>query len=344
MWKKEGEQKGSARGSVHWRSLLNLKSRMASPSASAAFAVPLPVLVVNDRDGVQHRGTLQLPRRAPAAAPGRPSSADLARLRPLMRALGDALAAQEEGLDPERLSRTYAALMAELQEVAGMGVHAVELTPATLAPVLPEGEEDEEDEEEGDEDEEDEEGDEKGKAQLAELPEGLRALAGEVRELVVRSTRLAVVPVWVGELTRLEALEVSGDVDYQEPNSVLKSLPASLGQLGALKQLMLAWLEELKVLPDAVVRLTSLGSLTIDHCGKLRALPRGIGKLGALRELTLCGLTELQEMPDLIGLTALGSLTIGNCDKLRALPRGVGKLGALKQLIQPPKRELRELP
>jgi hypothetical protein len=56
---------------------------------------------------------------------------------------------------------------------AGMGVHAVELTPATLAPVLPEGEEDD---------------DEEGNycAQLAELPEGLRALAGEVRELAVR--------------------------------------------------------------------------------------------------------------------------------------------------------------
>ena len=233
--------------------------------ASAAFAVPLPVLVVNDRDGVQHRGTLQLPRRAPAAAPGRPSSADLARLRPLMRALGDALAAQEEGLDPERLSRTYAALMAELQEVAGMGVHAVELTPATLAPVLPEGEE---------EDEEDEEGDEEGNAQLAALPEGLRALSGELRELAVQSTRLAVVPGWVGELTRLEALEVSGDVDSEE-NSVLKSLPASLGQLGSLKQLTLAWLGGLEVLPDAVVRLTMLGSLTIECCGKLRALPRG---------------------------------------------------------------------
>jgi hypothetical protein len=64
---------------------LGTKSRMASPTASAAFAVPLPVLVVNDRDGVQHRGMLQLPRRAPATAPGRPSSADLARLRPLMR-------------------------------------------------------------------------------------------------------------------------------------------------------------------------------------------------------------------------------------------------------------------
>ena len=161
--------------------------------ASAAFAVPLPVLVVDGRDDEQHRGTLQLPHRAPAAAPGRPSSADLARLRPLMRALGDALAAQEEGLDPERLSRTYAALMAELQEVAGMGVHAVELTPATLAHVLPEGEE---------EDEEDEEGDEKGNAQLAELPERLRALAGEVRELVVRSTRLAVVPGSLGNPAR----------------------------------------------------------------------------------------------------------------------------------------------
>jgi len=280
--------------------------------ANAAFAVPLPVLVVNDRDGVQHRGTLQLLRRALAAATGRPSSADLALLRPLMRALGDALAAQEEGLDPERLSRTYAALMAELQEVARMGVHAVELTPATLAPVLPEGEEE-------------------GKAQLAALPEGLRALAGEVREIVVRSTRLAMVPGWVGELTRLEVLEVRG-VDYEEPNSVLKSLPASLGQLGSLKQLTLAWLGGLEVLPDAVVRLTTLGSLTIKNCDKLRALPRGIGKLGALRELSLYVLNELQEMPDLIGLTALGSLTIQYCGKLRALPRGIGKLGALRKL------------
>jgi hypothetical protein len=161
------------------------------------------VLVVNDRDDVQHRGKLQLPRRAPAAPWGRPSSADLARLRPLMSALGDALVAQEQGLDPERLSRTFAT---ELQEAAGMGVHAVELTPATLAPVLPEGEEDEE-------------GDEKRNAQLAELPEGLRVLAGEVRKLAVPSTRLAVVPGWVGELTRLEALEVSGINMSQTPCS-----------------------------------------------------------------------------------------------------------------------------
>ena len=190
----------------------------------AAFAVPLPVLVVNGRDGVQHRGTFQLPRRAPVAAPVRPSSADMLRLSPLMCALGDALAAQEEGLDPERLSRTYEAMMAELWEAAGMGVNAVELTPATLAPVLQEGEE--------------RRRARRGNAQLVELPEGLLTLAGEVRELEVRSTRLAVVPGWVGKLTRLESLEVSG-VEY-ERNALLRSLPASLGQLGSLKQL--AWL------------------------------------------------------------------------------------------------------
>ena len=77
----------------------------------------------------------------------------------------------------------------------------------------------------------------------------------------MRSTRLAVVPVWVGELMRLQALEVSGDVDTEEPNSVLKSLPASLGQLGALKQLTLAWLGGLEVLPDAVVSTDLAGQL-----------------------------------------------------------------------------------
>ena len=93
-----------------------------------------------------------------------------------------------------------------------MGVHALELTPATLAPVLPEGEKEEE---------EGEEGDKKGNAQLAELPLGLRALAGEVQKLAVRSTRLAVVPGWVWELTRLEALEVCG-VYFEERNACSK--------------------------------------------------------------------------------------------------------------------------
>ena len=50
--------------------------------------------------------------------------------------------------------------------------------------------------------------------------------------------------------------------------------------------------------------LTSLGSLTVQSCGKLKSLPRGLGKLGALKQLTLGVLDELQEIPGLIGLTA----------------------------------------
>ena len=39
------------------------------------------------------------------------------------------------------------------------------------------------------------EDDEEGKAQLVELPAGLRALAGKLRELTLKSDRLAEVPV-----------------------------------------------------------------------------------------------------------------------------------------------------
>jgi len=89
-----------------------------------------------------------------------------------------------------------------------------------------------------------------------------------------------------------------------ERNTLLTSLPASLGQLGSLKQLTLVGLGALKVLTEAVVRLTSLGSLTIQSCNKLKTLPRRLGKLEVLKQLALRGLDELQEMPDLIGLTS----------------------------------------
>ncbi len=92
------------------------------------------------------------------------------------------------------------------------------------------------------------------------------------------------------------------------------------------------------------VRLTSLGSLTLQSCYKLKTLPRGLGKLGALKQLMLGELFELQEMPDLIGLTALGSLTIQDCYKLKTLPRGLGKLGVLKQLTLWELHELQEMP
>ena len=110
--------------------------------------------------------------------------------------------------DPERLGRT------ELQGASAMRVHAVALTPDTLRTVLPGGE--------------------KGCAQLAELPEGLRMLVGELQVLKVNSSRLVEVPAWVGELTRLQVLELGGDFclttgDFG--NNCLTALPSGLSHL-----------------------------------------------------------------------------------------------------------------
>jgi len=134
---------------------------MQAPAATAAFAVPLPVLVETcswrrPPLRTRHSGIITLPRLAPPL-PAQPSAAVLARLDPLLRAHGDALAAQAEGLDPERLSRTFSALMAELQAAVGMRVDAVELTPDTLQKEVGDGEH----------------VNIGGRVQLVELPEGL---------------------------------------------------------------------------------------------------------------------------------------------------------------------------
>jgi hypothetical protein len=118
--------------------------------------------------------------------------------------------------NPERLGRT------ELQGASAMRVHAVALTADTLRTVLPGGEE--------------------GCAQLAELPEGLRMLVGELQVLKVKSSRLVEVPAWVGELTGLQVLDLGGDFCFETEdfgNNCLTALPAGLFQLGALKQLTL---------------------------------------------------------------------------------------------------------
>ena len=262
--------------------------------------------MVNDRDGVLHRGTLQLPRRAPAA-PGRPpSSADLARLRPLMSTLGDSRRVSSPTHSQSRaphhkLPHLPCQHPQPLRQLRQLRVALLIAFLALLLVLLALGQHRRQ----------------RGRRQLH------RVHAHPRRLLQIRHQRRvgAAQPLRVEALFlrgEREALEVSG-VKYTRAqvaagagdsvagNTMLKSLPASLGQLGSLKQLTLAGLGGLGVLPDAVVRVgqvTTLGSLTIRDCGKLRALPRALGKLRELKQLVLGWLDELQEMPDLIGLTA----------------------------------------
>ena len=186
-----------------------------------------------------------------------------------------------------------------------MRVDAVELTPESLRAVLPGG-----GEEEGEDEMESENGDD-GRAQLAELPEGLRTLAGELRALKVQSTRLAKVPAWVGELSQLEALELDGRGDDGERNIKLRTLPAEIGQLGTLKQLTLESLYTLEDMPDILGSLTALERLTIAECFNLKTVPASIGQVGTLKQLTLRCLDKLEEMPDTLGrMTSVQSLTL----------------------------------
>jgi len=78
----------------------------------------------------------------------------------------------------------------------------------------------------------------------------------------------------------------------------------------------------------AVLRMTSLESLTIDHCLNLKTVPASIGQLGTLKHLTIRHLHKLEEMPDTLGrMTSLESLTIHYCPELKTVPAASGKWG-----------------
>ena len=87
---------------------------------------------------------------------------------------------------------------------------------------------------------------------LAALPEDLRRLAGQLRELKVESTELEALPAWVGELSRLEVLRVGVKEPWRE-KCPIRELPASLGALTGLQTLNLRGCSGLHTPPPSVV-------------------------------------------------------------------------------------------
>ena len=308
-----------------------LEGNMAGPrgtrgtvEAGPEFAARLPVVVVprysSSLDGstntaAVHRGTLLVPRWMPASrsAPKKASPADRAALLPLLRAHQEALAALEKSTDLvdaqrlERLSRTFAALMAQLQAMARLQVHRVELSPKTVGHLLPAGHPC------------------PGGAELAEMPEGLRELQGEMEELTVQSSRLAAVPEWVGDLTRLTTLELCSSSDR------VKELPSSLSKLTALKSLALTALNVCRLWN--VGTLHALTRLVVDSCSNLNELPKSFGTLVALKTLEIKTCGSLEKLPvSLCSLPSLESLMVSNCRGLKELPAQLGNLTTVKRL------------
>ncbi|KAK1256586.1 putative disease resistance protein RGA3 [Acorus gramineus] len=74
---------------------------------------------------------------------------------------------------------------------------------------------------------------------------------------------------------------------------------------------------KIRVLPETIGGLVSLQSLSISFCGSLSSLGEGLRGLTALRKLFINGCKELGCMPEYMGsLTSLQSLTIWNCPDL----------------------------
>ncbi len=279
------------------------------------------------------RGSIQVPRWMPGCAgrdalrikPWKNQEHFLndALLQPLLRAHEAALVAQAEGLDLERLNRTFAALIGRLREMAEVRVHKVELTPATVGHLIP---------------------DPHGHAELAEWPEGLRELKGELYELKVHSSRLTAIPDWLGELSCLRTLDL-GAAPGRVNNSNLTELPADLGKLLSLETLALRRLAGLGKLPDTVCNLTALKSLTIENCDIITELPADIGNLRALHTFVLESNAQIKKLPDTVGrLTALANLRIAGLWALTALPACIGGLRTLHTFVLACSPSIKKLP
>jgi GTPase SAR1 family protein len=171
---------------------------------------------------------------------------------------------------------------------------------------------------------------------LVALPAELRACAGRVRALAVRSERLEALPAWLGELTRLMELRVGGWWEFAEKEMhycPLRDLPKEVGQLTRLQQLDLSYCSGLTVLPAGLGALTRLQELDLSECSGLTALPVELGVLTRLQKLIMVECSGLTALPAGLGaLTRLQKLDLSYCSGLKALPVELGALTGLQKL------------
>jgi len=125
---------------------------------------------------------------------------------------------------------------------------------------------------------------------MVALPADLRACAGSVRSLAVRSRNLEVLPAWLGELTGLTELRVDG----MASSCTLQELPDAVGQLKTLITLELRGFPGITALPNAVSQLTALRTLVLRECSGLAVLPQGLRALTGLEDLLIIGCSKLK--------------------------------------------------
>ena len=108
----------------------------------------------------------------------------------------------------------------------------------------------------------------------------------------------------------------------------LTSLPAGLGALTGLQQLILQDCARSTALPDGLETLTGLQKLVLEGCSRLTALPAGLGALTGLQKLYLSGCSGTTPLQAGLGaLTGLQELGLMKCPALHTPPSRVVRLG-----------------
>jgi len=161
---------------------------------------------------------------------------------------------------------------------------------------------------------------------LLALPEALRGLTA-MRELTVASTRLKMLPEWLGELRGLEVLCVQG-LDFNN-GFPLEALQVSLGVMTELKTLDLTYCLALTALPESLGALTGPRAEPVAPCAWI-----GLPCPPALPPLSphLSTHTGQLALPEALrGLTAMQELTVAST-ALRMLPEWLGELRGLEVL------------
>ncbi|XP_027915235.1 putative disease resistance protein RGA4 [Vigna unguiculata] len=143
-------------------------------------------------------------------------------------------------------------------------------------------------------------------------------------------------------------------------------LPEQFSGLGALQDLYIAYWYDVEYFPEHVLEcLTSLRTLSIIYCHKLKSLSEGVRHLACLERLIIYGCPELVVLPsNMSQLTALRVVSISICSTLpdglqrvpslrclemleyksTSLPDWVGDISTLEELSIEYCKELRSLP
>ncbi|KAH9321160.1 hypothetical protein KI387_015799, partial [Taxus chinensis] len=166
------------------------------------------------------------------------------------------------------------------------------------------------------------------------LPEGLNLQPSLV---TVHLKGCDQVPEKLSHLTALRRLTLE--------NCNLKVFPKEIGQLVRLERLNMSWNEELTSLGVGFGSPNSLITLNLRQCRLLETLPPNLGLLSSLKTLDLAYCSSLKELPEMLGgLSSLQHLDLGNCEDLEKLSADFGTLTSLKQLNLQFCKNLRALP